>query len=213
MSIRCATLIRPYARQGIADFHAAGRHTHITELLRNGATLPEAKELARHTDVKMTMRYAHIGIQDQARALRGLPVPLGCQDNVRKVADSRRPDLASADSDWQKDDAVGPAVNRGKMATSDAGCQQKTPPKSGGVEWRRRESNEKAILRNCDGSNYLRQGEVSITASWECDTVGECHDFAQLDSSMREDISLIAMAWPSLSPHIRDAILSLAKMC
>ena len=41
---------------GIADFHAAGRHTHITELLRNGASLPEAKELARHTDVKMTMR-------------------------------------------------------------------------------------------------------------------------------------------------------------
>lgn len=27
---------------GIADFHAAGRHAHITELLRNGASLPEA---------------------------------------------------------------------------------------------------------------------------------------------------------------------------
>lgn len=59
--------------EGIADFHAAGRHTHITELLRNGATLPEAKELARHSDVKMTMKYAHIGIADQARALRQLP--------------------------------------------------------------------------------------------------------------------------------------------
>ena len=34
---------------GIADFHAAGRHSHITELLRNGASLPEAKELARHS--------------------------------------------------------------------------------------------------------------------------------------------------------------------
>jgi len=57
---------------GIADFHAAGRHTHITELLRNGASLPQAKELARHTDVKMTMRYAHIGIEDQAKALSAL---------------------------------------------------------------------------------------------------------------------------------------------
>ena len=66
----------PYrTEEGIADFHAAGRHSHITQLLRNGATLPEAKELARHSDVKMTMRYAHIGIQDQARALASLPTP------------------------------------------------------------------------------------------------------------------------------------------
>lgn len=40
----------PYENEhGVADFHAAGRHTHITKLLRNGATLPEAKELARHS--------------------------------------------------------------------------------------------------------------------------------------------------------------------
>ncbi|MCA9055677.1 MAG: site-specific integrase, partial [Planctomycetaceae bacterium] len=66
----------PYeTAEGIADFHAAGRHTHITELLRNGASLPEARELARHSDIKMTMKYTHIGIEDQARALAGLPVP------------------------------------------------------------------------------------------------------------------------------------------
>ena len=53
--------------EGIADFHAAGRHTHITELLRNGATLAEAKELARHSDVKMTMRYTHIGMTAKPR--------------------------------------------------------------------------------------------------------------------------------------------------
>lgn len=60
---------------GIADFHAAGRHTHITELLRNGASLPEAKELARHSDIKMTMKYTHIGIADQAKAVAHLPAP------------------------------------------------------------------------------------------------------------------------------------------
>jgi hypothetical protein len=49
------------------------RHTHITELLRNGATLPEAKELARHSDVNMTMRYTHIGLKDQAKAVGNLP--------------------------------------------------------------------------------------------------------------------------------------------
>jgi integrase len=66
----------PYeTEEGIADFHAAGRHSHITELLRNGTSLSEAKELARHSDVKMTMKYAHIGITDQAKAVARLPAP------------------------------------------------------------------------------------------------------------------------------------------
>ena len=60
---------------GVADFHAAGRHSHITELLRNGASLPEAKELARHSDIKMTIRYTHIGIADQAKSVTNLPTP------------------------------------------------------------------------------------------------------------------------------------------
>lgn len=59
----------PYqTEEGIADLHAAGRHIHFSELLRNGASLPEAKQLARHSNVKMTMRDAHTGIKDQARA-------------------------------------------------------------------------------------------------------------------------------------------------
>jgi hypothetical protein len=64
----------PYENdEGIADFHAAGRHTHITELLRNGASVPEAQKLARHSGVKQTMKYAHIGIDDQAKAVANLP--------------------------------------------------------------------------------------------------------------------------------------------
>lgn len=67
----------PYQNEeGIADFHAAGRHTHITELLRNGASLPEAQKLARHSDIKMTMKYTHIGMSDQAKALGQLPTSL-----------------------------------------------------------------------------------------------------------------------------------------
>ncbi len=66
----------PYKNiDGIADFHAAGRHTYITQLIKSGAPLPTAMELARHSDVKMTMRYTHIGIDDQADALKNLPAP------------------------------------------------------------------------------------------------------------------------------------------
>jgi hypothetical protein len=55
------------------DGDAAGRHTYITELLRNGTSLVVARELARHSDVKMTMRYTHIGLEDQAKGIQNLP--------------------------------------------------------------------------------------------------------------------------------------------
>jgi len=45
----------------------------ITELLRDGTTLPEAQKLSRHSDIHMTMKYAHIGIDDQAKAVANLP--------------------------------------------------------------------------------------------------------------------------------------------
>ena len=83
----------PYeTAEGIADFHAAGRHTYITELLRNGATVPEARELARHSDVNMTMRYTHIGIDDQAKALSQLPwtPPEGGKRGWRRSRPDRR---------------------------------------------------------------------------------------------------------------------------
>ena len=89
----------PYRNdEGIADFHAAGRHTHITELLRNGATLPEARELARHSDIRMTMKYTHIGIDDQARALSQLPWhPYG-----KKEDESPTDPEEAEDESWQR---------------------------------------------------------------------------------------------------------------
>jgi hypothetical protein len=76
---------------GIADFHAAGRHTHITELLRNGTSLAAAKELARHSDAKMTMKYTHIGLNDQAKAVANLPAPrMPAKNAVREQALHRR---------------------------------------------------------------------------------------------------------------------------
>ena len=61
--------------EGIADFHAAGRHSYVTGLLSNGVDLAKACELARHSDVRMTMRYTHIGLNEQAKSLESLPIP------------------------------------------------------------------------------------------------------------------------------------------
>jgi len=67
----------PYGTpKGIADFRPAGRHSHITGLMRSGASIMEAKELARHADIRQTAKYTHIGKKDRAEALGNLPSPL-----------------------------------------------------------------------------------------------------------------------------------------
>ena len=71
-----------------ADFHGAGRHSHVTELFRSGASPTEVRELARHSDFKTTMRYTHIGMEDQARALAALPVPFSLsKPSAERAAD------------------------------------------------------------------------------------------------------------------------------
>jgi len=92
----------PYrTREGVADFHAAGRHTYVTSLLRNGVSVTEAKELARHGDIRMTMRYTHHGLQEQAKALGSLPwLHIGCTSRGTACQD-----VASGDAEGDGEDA------------------------------------------------------------------------------------------------------------
>ncbi len=131
---------------GIADFHAAGRHTHITELLRNGATLAQAKELARHGDVRMTMKYTHIGLDDQAKALKSLPAPTTRQDIVRESGDFGRHGKSSAVTDGHNEAAGDDDASPCQQTPSGTDRHKKTPPCSGGAEWRRRESNPRPVI-------------------------------------------------------------------
>jgi integrase len=130
----------PYVTpEGVADFHAAGRHTHITGLLRNGATLPEAMKLARHADIKMTMKYTHIGIEDQAKALAALPNP--CQHIVSISDDCGGQTASAAVADGHAEGPMPGDVSLGELATSDTDQQKRAPDGSGAQKWRRRESN------------------------------------------------------------------------
>jgi len=150
--------------EGVADFHAAGRHTHITELLRNGASVPEAMELARHSDVKMTMRYAHIGIEDQAKALSALPAP----KSDPKPATCAASEKAGAEQKWQRLGSApggfdGHSTSAGVIATDeetqppkcqnpceskgfDTDCHELSPDDSDDSQWRRRESNPRPVV-------------------------------------------------------------------
>ena len=57
----------------VADFHAL-RHTYVSRLVRSGANIKVAQELARHSTPTLTLgRYAHMEIVDRQRALDALP--------------------------------------------------------------------------------------------------------------------------------------------
>jgi len=64
------------ARDGdgrVVDFHAL-RATFITMLVKSGASVKEAQDLARHSDPKLTMNvYTRLGVHDLAGALDRMP--------------------------------------------------------------------------------------------------------------------------------------------
>ncbi len=56
-----------------ADFHAS-RHTYVSLIVRGGASVKVAQELARHSTPALTIgRYAHAALYDQTAALDALP--------------------------------------------------------------------------------------------------------------------------------------------
>jgi integrase/recombinase XerD len=60
----------------VVDFHAL-RHTFVTNLVNAGVMPKDAKELARHSTITLTMdRYAHVGIRDIVAAVAKLTVPI-----------------------------------------------------------------------------------------------------------------------------------------
>ncbi|GAA4470059.1 hypothetical protein GCM10023156_62980 [Novipirellula rosea] len=135
----------PYrTAEGVADFHAAGRHTHITELLRNGATLPEACQLARHSDVRMTMKYAHIGIDDQAKALACLPTTW--QGIGRDSTGGDGHSVAEPDAGSQDEASGGNNKSPVKNEAFVGSCQSETADAETDEKWRRRELNPRPAM-------------------------------------------------------------------
>ena len=65
-------LWRACDRAGIGrrlGWHAL-RHTFASHLVAKGASIRVVQELLGHSDIKMTMRYAHLAPSDRARAVR-----------------------------------------------------------------------------------------------------------------------------------------------
>lgn len=133
--------------EGIADFHAAGRHSYISGLISSGVSLSLTQKLARHGDVRMTTMYTHIGLADQAEALAVLPAP-----SVPEPGQHSSQHICSADGPPTGDAMSRPGIpshttpssacdtTPKQSGTFDAGWQNEVgdgdschhPPKSGG---------------------------------------------------------------------------------
>ncbi len=87
----------PYVVDGqFADFHAL-RHSYITLLGRTGASTKVTQELARHSDVRLTMdRYTHAGLYDLTAAVESLPsiLPPPAGDNQSEALAATGTDAA-----------------------------------------------------------------------------------------------------------------------
>jgi hypothetical protein len=145
--------------EGIADFHAAGRHSHVSGLVNSGVSLAHARQLARHGDVRMTMRYTHVGLEDQAEALRSLPTieksakgglepaaraAIGA-DQVQRYSTATKPpgghSVTFAGTESEPKEEVGPIKNPCGSRGYDTEEHSESSVGKTAKKWRRRESN------------------------------------------------------------------------
>ena len=125
----------------------SGRHTHITKLLRGGASLTEARELARHRDIRMTMRYTHIGIMDRdTKFCRSFRMMLEREGLHSVQLPPRSPNLSF------RTKLAEPTDSRRRAFLKDG--QVASPYQK--LKWRRRGSNPQVRHRNLFPANNLR---------------------------------------------------------
>lgn len=190
-------------REGFADFHAAGRHSYITQLMRNGTKISVAKALARHTKIDMTMKYTHMDFEDQAKALDALPSP--CQHIVSNSGDADVHEPALAVAVRQACEATSVDVSACELSPSHTNKQKRAPDGSGALEWRRRESNEEASNPNRLTRQSLATSGLPLSAHCQHSLVPGSHELTAADSAL----AAIIQAWSTLSSDSRSQVEAL----
>ncbi len=133
----------------VADFHSL-RHTFITRLARSGASPAEAKALARHSTITLTVdHYTHLRIEDERKALNALP-DLDIPPKGRGAVE----ELAATGTDGKagiEDSTTAGAQNMQKTTVSDGLSQSRigTPKDAeggcAGMAWNTRSGRVKRI--------------------------------------------------------------------
>jgi len=81
-------------RAGIEDFHIHDlRHTCAAWLVQAGVPIPEIMHLLRHSDIRMTMRYAHLAPENVRSAVTRLEGLLSRSGHVETVTDRKEDEM------------------------------------------------------------------------------------------------------------------------
>ena len=116
------------------DFHAL-RHSFITNLARAGVTPKVAQDLARHSDINLTLsRYTHTVVEDRAEAVEALPdlTPTDEAESLRQTGTDAVPVLASCLASQEPFQAVSCDELRGEKGDEAGGGNAASPLKTGG---------------------------------------------------------------------------------
>lgn len=112
---------------GVADFHAIGRRSFIQSLLDGGVKVHKVMDLARHSDIRMTMRYEQTRFDEQAREFSVVRAPVFGAENVGQHIGSDlrgpgRPDVSQPDPNGGREGAECAAEKPGGDRACDATC-------------------------------------------------------------------------------------------
>lgn len=161
------------------------------------------------------MRYTHIGLLDQARALAALPAPANSSE-VPSQRGSQHPGSADGQTGAKPGTArhntkkKPEASNPSEIKGSDTPGQSVAEPGTGSAEWRRRESNANGDFPNDRDAQELVNSAESESTVGPRTGVFDCREVAVYPSNdSLSALDYIAWAWPRLQPHVREAIITL----
>lgn len=163
------------------------------------------------------MRYTHIGLEDQAKALANLRVPKAPKSKTKKAEKQswqrygsgtrRSPSQSTSSSGTDDNGEDEPELNKNPRH-SEGYVIKRQPESSSGTQldkWRRRESNPNLIRCNELQHNDLRKVDSGQSAYIQ-HTIGSTgHELAFADATLER---LIAV-WSALPRHIQQTIVTL----
>lgn len=198
-----------------ADFHA-NRHTFITNLSKANVSPKVAQELARHSDIRLTLGiYTHTNLEEKQRAVQSLP-SLWEHIGSKPEAETGSERLHAAQPDRDKT-AVASDLNTVKSERGDAfcpTCHAVTPAASYPVEnsdnghprlWRPKDD----LAKPCIFRGLLNETS-SLGVSGEYPRDNPCPCLSLIDDT---ELQLLVQSWKQLPSAVRDTILSIVRYC
>jgi len=202
----------------VVDFHSL-RATFITMIVKGGASVKVAQELARHCDPKLTMNvYTRLGVHDVTGALDALP---GCDRPDRTVV------LGATGTDDATADGAQQQAQQRERESLESGAAERGPhdataESDDDINPIVLEENADRIVGSLHSATVAQLAEQRFckpqTHSINNDSTTGCETPSGHDSSRRSskppidsDLAELIDAWPDLPERVRAGIVAMVR--